>query len=475
MGGHGLDGLTIGHAAERPRIHGDTVLGIGIVHTGEIERLIRSIDREFYVQAVLGRKGPVAGIMRRHRHDRTGPIFHQHVVTDPQRYRLTRVRVNDVASREDAIFLFRIIRAVDLGLSGGRFDEGEHVGFLVQAFDHRLQAGIFGRQHHVGAAVNGINPGGEAGNGSGFVLRTVVAWYKAKIGPGPFATPDPVFLHGLDAFRPAIELHQIIEQALGIVSNLEEPLLPGLSFHVRVTPFALAIDHLLIGQNGIAGRAPIHIRPGLVGQILLEELQKQPLRPAVVVRFARRDFLFPIKADPPRIQLGLHGFDVLPRALARRRAGFDRRILGRESECIPSHGAQHVEALHLLETGHGVANDVVAPVPDMQRRRGVGEHHEAVIFPGIVAQVGLEEPFFGPIGLPARLEFCKRVTFVHACLFPAATCRRRDCHRCIGFLPSILRWSRHPRSCRCPGPTSYCYATDPRMRHRHQKRSGPCH
>src|SRR4030095_4405937 len=93
----------------------------------------------------------------------------------------------------------------------------------------------------------------------------------------------------------------------------EEPLLELANDHRRPAAPASAVHDLLVGEDGIAARAPIDAPAPLVREFALQHLQDQPLVPVVVVRQAGRDLTLPGVADPDALQLPLHVGDVLER------------------------------------------------------------------------------------------------------------------------------------------------------------------
>ena len=145
------------------------------------------------------------------------------------------------------------------------------------------------RQHHIGNAERGIRPGGEDGEG--------IPRFGLELDLHAFAAANPVLLHGFDLFRPTGQLRQIIQQALGIVGDLKEPLFQVLLFHQAFAAFAMPLDNLLVCQNGGAGRAPVHRRLLFIGQAVFEQLNEYPLGPFIVLRGAGGNFPVPVIAD----------------------------------------------------------------------------------------------------------------------------------------------------------------------------------
>ena len=61
---------------------------------------------------------------------------------------------------------------------------------------------------------------------------------------------DPVPLHRHDVRRPLDRLH-VVEQAVGVVGDLEEPLLELLDLDQVAAALAAAVDHLLVREHGL--------------------------------------------------------------------------------------------------------------------------------------------------------------------------------------------------------------------------------
>jgi hypothetical protein len=110
------------------------------------------------------------------------------------------------------------------------------------------------------------------------------SWIKNKSDGRTLAAPDPVALHGAHLLRPAGQVVQPVEQLLSIVRGAEKPLLQIALFDDRifVAP-ATTVDHLLVGQDGGAQRAPVHLALLAKSQPFLQHAQEEPLGPTVVV------------------------------------------------------------------------------------------------------------------------------------------------------------------------------------------------
>ena len=136
----------------------------------------------------------------------------------------------------------------------------------------------------------------------------------------------------------------------------------------------------------------------------LEQAQEEPLVPPVVLALTGRDLALPGIGEPEPAELGLHRGDVGQGPLARVRAALDRRVLGGQSERVPSHRVEHVVALHPSEPGEGVADRVVPDVPHMDAARRVGQHLDAVEAGARIVLGRFEDAFALPALLPARLD-----------------------------------------------------------------------
>ena len=140
----------------------------------------------------------------------------------------------------------------------------------------------------------------------------VAGVFEVEIDFGAFRAADPVALHGEHALRPAaFELRHVVEQLVGVIGDLEEPLLERALLDRRVfMPPAAAVHHLLVGQHGGALRTPVDQRLLAIGQAALEHLQEEPLVPAIVFGLAGGDFAIPVVGEREAAVRLLHGRDV---------------------------------------------------------------------------------------------------------------------------------------------------------------------
>ncbi len=262
---------------------------------------------------------------------------------------------------------------------------------------------MLGGQDEEGGAEERVGAGGEDGKVEAQLLA-------AEDDLGAFGAADPVALHRDHVLGPGLEQLEVGEQALGVLGDLEEPLLEGSLHDQRAAALAAAVDDLLVGQHRSVLRTPVDSGFVTVGEPLLEELQEDPLRPAVVLGRVGRQFARPVDRDAPLAELALEGLDRTLRRHSRRLSGLDRVVLGRQAEGVVAHRVDHLEALAAAEVGDRVADRVALEVADVGLPGGVGQHLQHVGLrlvgleaglPGVGDLPGL---LLGPDLLPLRLD-----------------------------------------------------------------------
>src|SRR4051812_13697327 len=95
----------------------------------------------------------------------------------------------------------------------------------------------------------------------------------------------------------------VVEQALGVVGDPKEPLLQLLDHDGRAAALAVAVDDLLVGEDGLIVWAPLDRSPPAIGEPALEQLQEDPLGPPVVARLVGPELPPPVDRDAPGMQL----------------------------------------------------------------------------------------------------------------------------------------------------------------------------
>src|SRR6185437_10768728 len=138
-------------------------------------------------------------------------------------------------------------------------------------------------------------------------LHYIATAFDRKRNRRALAAADPVALHSAHALRPAVELVQTVQQLLRILGSAQEPLLQfSLLDECVFMPPAVAVDHLLICEHGLALRTPVHLAVLAIGETALVHAQKKPLVPAVVLGQAGRDLSRPVKSHAEPHELPLH-------------------------------------------------------------------------------------------------------------------------------------------------------------------------
>ena len=125
--------------------------------------------------------------------------------------------------------------------------------------------------------------------------------------------------------------------------------------------------------------APVDGRLLAVGQVALEELQEQPLRPAVVLGSCAETSRSQSIAQPSAAHLLPDPRDVALGDLARMAALLDRRVLGGQAERVEAHRPQDRVAVAAAEVRDDVPERVVQDVPHVQVAGGVRQHLEHVV------------------------------------------------------------------------------------------------
>ena len=124
----------------------------------------------------------------------------------------------------------------------------------------------------------------------------------------------------------------VVEQRVGVGGDAEEPLVEAPRLDGGSAALAAAVDDLLVGQHGLVVRAPVHRCFLAVGEAGLEELQEEPLRPAVVLRLVRRDLAIPVDRPAEPTHLGADRSDVPLGYLPWMPTAPDGGVLGRQPE-----------------------------------------------------------------------------------------------------------------------------------------------
>jgi hypothetical protein len=312
----------------------------------EVERHIREIglplqsglrcDHRHDRKPELGGELVVALIVGGNAHDRPGAVIHQDVVGNPDRYLYPAGGIQREASGEDACLLLFGLAALGEILSG--CSRPIRIHGLPSVRRRRLvDERVLGREYQEGGAEDRIGSGREhldrvfPSGGRRWVLPDLRP--EGEPEASPFRSPDPVPLSRLRGLRPVDPL-QVVQQLVGVLRDAKEPLAEQPLTHRGAATLAETSDDLLVGENGLAGGAPVDRCLLLLGQPGLEELQEEPLCPPVVARVRRVDGPRPVVHQAGTPELTLEVRDVPRDELHRMDADLQRVILRVDSERI---------------------------------------------------------------------------------------------------------------------------------------------
>ena len=349
-------------------------------------------------QLVAPGKFPVALVMSRHRHHRAGAVAHQHEIGHEYRQFFAADRVQRAqAGVPTALFLgfqFRLGRSTLAQLR----DKRGQFGIPPSGMRSQRMLGGDGQEGH---AHQGIRTGRVHGQR---FERSAGGIAHGKGDVQAHAAPDPVALHRLDRIRPSRQVIETVQQLLGVVGDLQEPLGYFALLDQRAGAPAAAVDHLLIGQYGLVDGIPVDHRVLAVGETLLHQAHEHALLVDVVRRLTGGKLARPVDRVAHLAQLGLHVTDVGVGPLRRRGVVLDRGVLRRQAERVPAHRLQHVVAGHALVAADDVADRVVAHVTHVQSARRVRQHRQAIELGFVRGFVDLECPVVIPVALSGRFQ-----------------------------------------------------------------------
>jgi hypothetical protein len=332
--------------------------------------------------------------VRGHGHDRAGAVAHEHEVRDPDRHLLAGDRMDRAEAGVDAFLL----GGFDVGFRGAAV-----AAFLDERSDERLalrgllRERMLGGDGEIGHAHERVRARREHGQRFAFA-------FDGELDFEAFGAADPVALHRLDGIRPARQRVEAVEQFLGVVGDLEEPLRNFALLDERAGAPAAAVDDLLVGEHGLVDRVPIHDRVLAIGEPFLEQAHEHALLVDVVVGATGREFARPVDRIAELRELAAHVLDVRVGPFRRRGVVLDRRVLGGQAECVPAHRLQDVLAVHALEAADDVADRVVAHVAHVQRAGRIRQHRQAVELRLGRVFLDLERVRRAPVGLRGGLD-----------------------------------------------------------------------
>ena len=248
-----------------------------------LHRHVTAADHLDDAQTVGAGKLPVALVMAGHRHDRPGAVAAEDVGRGPDRdlpagERMHRDRAEVDADGEVRLGAGRGQRHAPL-LHGGTAVLADKVGELrmISADDQE------------GGAEEGVGARGEDRHlGAGAAI-------EPEVDESALAAPDPIALRDLCPLAP-VEAVKGVQHLLRVAGGLDEPLLEEAGLDRGAAALAGAAHDLLVGEDGEARRAPVDRALAVLGEPRLEELEKHPLGPAVVVGAGGVDLVGPVGA-----------------------------------------------------------------------------------------------------------------------------------------------------------------------------------
>ena len=200
------------------------------------------------------------------------------------------------------------------------------------------------------------------------------------------AFANPVFLHEFHALWPR-QIIQIIEQLFRVFRLGDVQIIPwdfALLDQCTAAP-AAPVDDLLIRQNCLVNRVPVHHLGFAIRNAFLQHLQEKPLIPFVILRLTRRKLARPINRQAHRLHLLLHVRDVVIGPLRWRHIVVHRRVFRRHAERIPAHRHQDIKALHAQLARHHIVDGVIAHMAHVQFARWIRQHRTSIKLRLIVA------------------------------------------------------------------------------------------
>ena len=339
-------------------------------------------------------------------HDGAGAVVHEDVVGDPERNPLSVEGVDRAEPRVDAQFLglFALLQVLE-----GLADPLGQLFAPRRGGDDLLHEGVLGGEGHEGRPEDGVDPGRED-------RQLLLELGDREDDLRSQALADPVLLHQQNLLRPEVQLLMAFQELFGVVGDLEKPLGELLLFDIGVTTPTAVVHDLLVGQDGLAGGAPVDPTVLLVGQPPFVHLQEDPLVPTVVFGVAGGKLPLPVVGEAEPLKLALHGGDVLLGPDSGSHAVFDGGVFRGQTERVPSDGVEDVEALHPFETAEDIPYGVVAYMPHVDSSGGVRKHLQAVKLGSVGIFLGAEGLLIVPAFLPLLLQGMKivlRYSFSH--------------------------------------------------------------
>src|ERR1039458_8961778 len=357
-----------------------------------LHRDVTATDHLDDAQVVSAGKLPVPLVVPRHRHDRPGAVAAEHVGGGPDRDLLAGEWMHGDRAEVDAH------GEVRLGVGRGQRRAPLLHGGTAVLPDEVGELRMIRADHQEGGAEEGVGAGGEHRHlGTGAAIQP-------EVDESALAAPDPIALRDLCPLAP-VEVVESVEHLLRIAGGLDEPLLEEAGLDHGAAALAGAAHDLLVGEDGEARRAPVDRALAVLGEPRLEELEKHPLGPAVVVGAGGVDLVGPVDAQPDPFELASEVLDIASGQGGGMLADLERVVLRVDAEGVEAEWLEDVIPLLAAVAAVDVRPGECVGVADVQLlRRWVGEHHQAVegSWPAHVGAVGLA---LRPAPLPLGVQY----------------------------------------------------------------------
>src|SRR4030042_398579 len=240
--------------------------------------------------------------------------------------------------------------------------------------------------------------------------------------------PNPVALHGENAFRPSRKFITPFQELFCVFSDFKEPLIQLFLCDPWIigmaSPACPVAHHLLVRQNSLSDLAPVDKGPLLIGQTLLKHFQKEELFPFVIGGIAGGKLPIPIITEAHPLQLLLHIINIFVGPFNRVNSTLNGSIFCRHTKGIPPHGVEDVKTSHFLISSNHIANGVIPHMAHMDLARWVREHFEKIIFLFFRIFRHFKEILTFPDLLPPFFNLFWVITLLHA--FPRVTVRSSE-------------------------------------------------
>ena len=290
-------------------------------------------------QVVLAGELKVALVAAGNGHDSAGAIVGHNVVGNPHGDLLAVDGVHDIAARKGAMLFEGALGTLNGRDVLGVLDDLGDGLLVLRALDELIQTSVLGSQDKEGDAKERVGTRGEDGDLALVALDGLaILVAQGKVDLGALGAANPIGLHLLDALGPAGELLQVVEQLLGVLGDLVVPLLKIALLGLGAATPALALGHLLVSQNGLAGGAPVDRVLLAVDQALFPHLLKDPLTPAVIVGAAGLDHAIQIVGEAHALHRGERLVHVLIRPGGSLRVVLDGGVLGGQAKGVEADG-----------------------------------------------------------------------------------------------------------------------------------------